>query len=269
MQVTIPDILPIRFYRYNQVPDWSTYFPNYTNTPPLTKWFPGKYPAKYYSDWLINKQISLQLWLDVEGTEDLVLYKLNSSGGYDAHATVTGTDITPTGWVSQKVNRYDYTPTATGVYYFESTTAGIRSVKFGVFSEAKHIQKLVQVSYYNSFNDFGTVFYDSTISVYTPTAYFAGITEIGSPENEISIFKTDRGNPQKRRATPVPTITLQITDIHSSDIQRVNNMFSCDNITVNGLTYQNEEGIEVESIEMSDLVNITIQLTQTNYIYSI
>lgn len=269
MQVLLPDGNPIGFYRYNQVPDWVTYWPNYRNTTHRVEYFRGIYATEYYEDFVINNEISLQFWLTLEGSEDLNLYKFNeSTESYDLHATLTPVDITPTGWVSEKVNRYDYTPSSTGVYYFESTSAGIRSHKFAVFSSLKFKKRLIKIDYSNTENDFNLVFDNSGTSVYSPTVFLTGIITPDSPGNDISAFLTDRGDIEKQRATPVPMVMLKITDVHLNEIDKVNIITSCDTLTVNGITYQNQEGAEVEAIENSDLVNIDVKLRQKNYSYA-
>lgn len=269
MQVIIPDGNPIGFYRYNQVPDWVTYWPNYRNTTHRVEYFPGMHATEYYEDFVINNEISLQLWLSLEGTENLSLYKFDeSTESYSLHATVTPVAITPTGWVSEKVNRYNYTPTSTGVYYFESTTAGIRSHKFVVYSSLKFKKRVIKIDYSNSENDFDMVFDNDGTSVYSPTVFLTGTITPDSPGNDISAFITDRGDISKQRGTPVPVVILKITDVHFNEIDKVNIIASMDTLTVNGITYQNQEGPEVEPIENSDLVNINIKLRQKNYTYS-
>ena len=102
---------------------------------------------------------------------------------------------------------------------------------------------------------------------YTGQAYFTGGLFPEAPGNEISAFTSDRGELVKLRATPQKIASLRIVDIHYSEINRINLILSCDSITINGTTYQNEEGIEIEEIPDSDLVNITAKIIQTNYNY--
>jgi hypothetical protein len=269
MECRIPDMQPVRFYKPGLTPDWSSYFPNLDNAYHREMWTPGVNETKYYTDWIINKEMSIQLRVTVEGTENLTVYQLQSDGSYSAVDTIIPTEITPVGWVSEKVNRYNYTPSSEGVYYLDSSTAGYRSDKFVVHSSLKFKKRLLQISYYNSENDYGMVFFDGETSRYTGLAYLTGGLYIDTPGNEISAFKTDRGEVDKLRATPTKTALLKIADLHYLDAMRVNMILSCDNITVNGITYQNEEPPEIDSISNTDLVNMQVKLTQTNYEYFI
>lgn len=268
MQIKYPDLQPIRFYKYGSTPNFLTRFPNMDNVYHRVNWIPGLEPAEYYTDWLINKEMSLQFRITVEGTENLLLYKFNTTTQiYDLHTTVTPTEITPTGWVSEKVNRYDYTFTTAGVYYFESVSAGWRSDKFVVHSNTKLTKRLVQIEYYNTVNDFFLIFFDGEIQRYSPKAYFTGRLLPDAPGNEISAFETDRGNVVKQRSTPQKRAVLEINDLHYAEIDRINQMMACNRITVNSTTYQTTDAPEMEKIEGTDLVNMTVKLIQTNWDY--
>ena len=268
MEIRNPDMAPIRFYKPGSTPDWLTYFPNHDNITHRERWIEGYWNTEYYSDWLINKEISFQFRITVTGTESVEVYKYNDSTGvYDLYDTIIPTDITPTGWVSEQVNRYNFTPTETGTYYFYSSSAGYTSDKFVVHQSLKLRRRLVEVVYYNSENDYGMVFFDGDTQRYTGRAYFTGALYPDTPGNEISAFVTDRGEVSKQRATPVKTAILKLIDIHYAELNRANLILSCDNITVNGITYQNENGPEYEQIEGTDLVKISVKLTQTNYEY--
>jgi hypothetical protein len=268
MQVIIPDINPIRFYRVSELIDHSSQWPSLKNFRPGTKVIEGIYPSKYFQDWVIGKQLSLQLWLTVEGSEDLTVYKFNhTTQAYDSFATITHTAITPTGWVSQKVNRYDYTFSSAGTYYIESSSAGIRTNKFVVHTDAVYRRRVVQISFTNQSNDYGTVFVDGLTNRYTGLFYSTGQFIPDSPGNEISAFATDRQNMIKLRGTPFNVYNLILTNVHISLLPLLNGIFSCDTITVNGVTCQNEEGIEFDRIGKSDIGKADIKLTETNYTY--
>ena len=257
---------PIRFYKFGSTPDYQNYFPNFDNIYPGQTWFEGNYVTKYHTDWIINKTISIQFFITVEGTEDLDLYKYNSvTDTYELLTSIEPIAITPLGWEGFKCNKYDYTPTTEGVYYFKSTSAGWISDKFAVHSLLKFRKRLVEVDYYHYENNYGLVFFDNTVPRYTPKAFFTGKLIPGS-SNEISAFE-DEYSVELLRATPRNTPTLKLTDIHISQLTRINLIFSCSNLTINGITYQNKEGIESEPGSDTDLMNITVKLTQSNYQY--
>lgn len=267
MQILVPDMQPIRFYKPLETPDWQTYFPNPDNITHREKWIGNLHPVNYYTDWLINKEISFQFQLTVPGTEDIEIYKIDSAGAYQLYDTISPVEITPSGWVSYKVNRYDFTPTEAGVYYFYSASAGYRSDKFVVVESLKFRKRLLEIVYYNTENDYGMVFFDGVTQRYTGRAYFTGVLYPETPGNKVSAFVTDRGNLSKQRSTPVKMAMLKIVDIHYAELDRVNLILSCDRLTINGITYQNDEGPESEGIDGTDLVKITVKLSQTNYNY--
>jgi hypothetical protein len=111
------------------------------------------------------------------------------------------------------------------------------------------------------------VFWDGVTQKYSGTTYFTGQLKTGKPENNISAFKSDRGVVSKLRSTPVKLAELILTDIHYSYVYNINQIFSCDYLIVNGIQYQTNEVPEVDEIEKSDLVNITINLSQVSNLY--
>lgn len=266
MQVTIPEMNAIRFYRTDQTPDWISIFPNYENIRPQVEYFSGIYAASYFSDWVVNNELSLQFRLTVSGTEDLKVFKYNN-GSYTEYATINPVNITPTGWISDQVRRYRWTPSETGVYYIESTSAAIRSVKFAVHSSLKLKKRLIQIDYKNSVNDYGMVFDNNGTPVFEGRVYLTGQTNYIDVENETSGYKSDRGDFQKLRTTPIPNMQLKIADIHMAENNKINLIFSCDLITINGLTYQSADKPEIERVENLDVNNFTVQMTRTNYNY--
>lgn len=268
MEATVKKMQPLSFYRPAQIPDWLTYWPNMDNVYHRERWINAMYPADYYLDWLINKEMSLQFRITVTGTENLSVYKYDeSTETYVFYAYITPTDITPTGWISEQINRYNWTPTETGAYYIDSSSAGIRSNKFVVYQSLKFRRRLVQVEYYNTWNDYGIVFWDGDTQRYSPTAYFTGELIPDAPGNEISAFETDRGNLLKQRSTPTENMVLRLTDIHYSELPRINLILANDRLTVNGITFQNAEAPKTSPIEGTDLFNVECPLKRTDYEY--
>jgi hypothetical protein len=268
MQVYVPILNPIRFYRYLKLPDYTTYWPNMDNVIPGTEYCLGMEPVNYYTDWVINNQINIQLRVISPGTENLLIYKMNTTtGAYALYATIIPTVITPTGWIDEKVNKYTYTFSEVGTYYFWSASAGIKSVKFVVHSDLKFKERLVKITYQNTFNDFDVVFWDSTTLKYSGLCFFTGRLMQGGPGNTISAFKSNRNNITKLRSTPFRVTLLQLVEINYAEIDRINHILSCDTLTVNGISYELEEISEAEPISGTDLFKMNIKLTQklTNY----
>jgi hypothetical protein len=231
------------------------------------KWIEGINPGSFYKDFLINKQISLQFRILDSGDESIKVYKLNSAGTYTLFTTLIAIDITPYGWISEDVNRYDFTPSLEGVYYMDFEATGFLSDKFIVNSQEIFTRKLIEIVFYNSENDYGMIFFDESTQKYTGRTYFTGQLLPGAPGNESSVFNSDRGQITKLRATPIRNAILKICDLHYTYLDNINMIFSCDNILVNGIAYQNADVMEVEDIAKSDLKNVTVKLSQVNNDY--
>lgn len=254
-----PIINPLRFYR--NLPDYSTRFPNMDNVTQRVMYIDGVHPAQWYKEWLHNKAMVLQFEATEEEDTDLTIYKYNETTGvFDEDSTATATDITPIGWTGSPMVKHSLTLTE-GTYYI-TTADGLTSDKFVVVNDARLRKKLIEIVYGNSDNDYGVIFDEQTFR-----QYFTGQLVIGNPENEISAFESDRGNLVKLQSTPKRIATLNINELHYTYTDHVNLLFSCDSITVNGVTYQNTEPPTIEPIENSDIVNVTVKLVQTSNDY--
>lgn len=256
---------PIRFYKNDNEPDFYTKFPFVDNITQRQKYNPGVYPSKFYKDFIINQEISFQLQLIDVSDETITLYKPDGTT-----SNLTPTNITPSGWTSAEVKRYDFTPTQEGVYYMIFSDPNYISDKFVVHSKLKFREQLIEIQYRNSENDYGLVFYDGSTLKFTGKTYFTGKGPIPNPGNEISAFVSDRGNLVKLRSTPTRDYILELIDIHYSYIDNINHIFSCDYLLVNGMEVQSSEVLEPERVEdRSDLYNITINISIVNNNYFI
>jgi hypothetical protein len=261
--MTVSDIIlnPIRFYR--GLPDWVNEWPNMDNVIPGESYISGVDQVNYYTDWAIDNTMSLQLFLSVTGTENLTIYKLNeTTGTFVLYDTIIPTEITPAGWVSQKVNRYDYLYDEAGVYFLYSASAGITSIKFLVSTELKYKKRLVRITYQNSFNDFDNIFFDNGTERFSGLCFFTGRLMLGGAGNEFSVFESDRHLLTKVRATPYRMGLLELEDIHYAEMDRINYILSCNTLTVNGVSYELKEMGEPEQIDKSSLYKISLKLTQ-------
>jgi hypothetical protein len=267
MEITVPDMNPLRFFKFGETPDWVTKFPNMDNVYPGKEWIAGIVNTKYINDWVLGNKISFQFAIYNNAYSELNVFKLNSLGIYEIIDIVYPIDITPIGWVSEEVYKYEYTFPSEGVYYFESISAGYRSEKIVVHSDIKLKKRLVKLQYENTINDYGMVFIDMGTPRYSGLVFLTGQLILGSPKNEISALKSDRGQLVKLRGTPIRMATLKITDIFYADIDKINLILSCDTLTINGVTYQNEETGEAEQQSQTDLFKMNVKLTQTNYNY--
>lgn len=254
-----PIINPIRFF--DTPPDYQNTWPNMDNVSQRVMNIDGLWPAQYYKEWLYGDDLYLQ-FETVDGDNTVLsVYKYNEiTEAYDLLTTVNPTMITPPGWLGDNYIKYTLS-LAIGTYYLKFAD-GYTSDTFVVTSDIQQCKRFIRVDYTNNQNDYGVIFDNFTF-----TQYFSGQLIIGAPKNEISALESDRGNITKLRSTPIRLTTLFINDIHYTLVDHVNMVFSCDQITVNGVTYQTTEPPIIEPIEGSDLVNITISLSQTNNIY--
>lgn len=265
MSIISADMNPIRFYNQANEPDFNNIFPNNENILLRQKWIEGIYPVSFYKDHIINKELSMQF--QISGLSDLSMSIYAPSGTI---ININPIDITPTGWVLNNVYKYTFIPDEEGVYYclFNGDT-DILSDKFIVNSIEKFRRRLIKIEFYNSKNDYGMVFWDDVTQKYSGLTYFTGQLKTGKIKNDISAFESDRGVVEKLRSTPVKLAELKLTDIHYSYVYNINQIFSCDNLTINNIQYQTQDVPEVEEIEKSDLVNITINLSQISNLFYI
>jgi hypothetical protein len=260
---------PIRFYDSAGVPNYSSSFPAIDNITQRTEWIPGIHPTNWYKEWRTG--VAMYLQFEIEGTEstNLEIYKYDESTGSFAElgtgSPLSGVDISPGGWATAHIYQYTFTPSSDGTYYLKFEGDTVTSDKFIVTSDSILIKQLVKIKYLNSENDFNCIFSGGEYF----NQFLTGFISLGEPQNEISAFQSDRGNLELLQATPVRVANLIINDLHYTYVDHINLIFSCDTITVNGVTYQNSEPPTIEKIGDSDLVNVTVKLLQTNneYLY--
>ena len=174
----------------------------------------------------------------------------------EAQTAIDATEITPSGWVSGKVFKHSISLTK-GVWYF-TTDNGYTSDTIFVTDKIKNI---VEISYFNSQNDFDTVFYSGTTKVFSPVNYFSGSFVEGIPMVEYGTYKSDYNIEQKTRATSVREYVVNLFAVHKTLISSVIDMFNCDNLTINGVECSNAVPT-IENIEGVDCVNIMAKLSQ-------
>jgi hypothetical protein len=269
-----PDINPIRFRKTTDEPDYFNRFPTIYNIQQRVQYQDGIWKTFFYKDWIKDKAINIQFEISGITNQDIIVYKWNETTMiFDSYTTLTKTDITPTTWVGNLINKYSFTPTVAGVYYMNFTEPGYDSDIFVVHDELKFKRKLIEIDYYNSENDFGMVFYSDagdpgnfTLQFQAKTFFTGTLTE-GESSSEIDVFKKDRGGIVKQRSTPVKTSLLNLYDIHYTYWYNIQGIFSIDNLTINGIRFENFEPPGKELIENSDLRNISVNLQEfaTNY----
>lgn len=260
MAIAALDINPLRFFNNENTIDWDDTFPNEHNIQHRVEYFKGEYPQNYYNVHLIDNDIILEF--RITGVANITMTANLPNG---STASITPTNISPSGWTEAPAWRYVYTPASEGIYYFE--LENFISDKIYVVNRTKFRKELIRISYYNSFNDFETVFYTGTTLSFNPVMFVSGVLKSGIPTNEKSTFTTDKGEITTRRSIPVPTARL-IFETHRTMLQNINMVFSCDRININGVTYQPLDELDYTEIEQEDMFLVTVNLSETNYDYS-
>ncbi len=263
MALHLPDMNPLRFRETSNDPDYSTLWPNYRNITQRVNNIPGMYATQFFKDHIVNRTITIQFEETTSYDHNITVYKYNTAVEvYQYYSTIYGTDITPSGWISGDIYSYEFTPTESGVYYILYESGGVQSDEFVVHSDILLKKYLVEISFYNTINDYGMIFYDDAVSKYTGLTFFTGILQNYDPRNETSAYTNDRGGEEILKSTPMHAATLTLTNIHHSYIENINLIFSCDRIEVNGIDYSRSDPLDIEPLEKSDLVNIKIKLVK-------
>lgn len=269
MAIRIPDMNPLRFFDPNEEPDFYTKFPNGYNQQQRVDYYPGINATKFFRDHVINQQLSLQFGMYTPLNQVINVYKMDNNNVFQQVAVIQKTDITPDGYVSESIYRYNWTPSAEGVYYMEIPVEGVQSDILLVHNRLKYRKRLVEIQFFNTYNDFGMIFFNNETQVYTGKIYLEGNTRSGEPAAEISGYPSDRGSFIKTRATPVETLFVNLLKVHYDTYQKcLNKIFSCNRIKINGIYYQNEEGLSRNLISNSDLANYSLNLTELDVTYS-
>jgi len=254
-----PILNPIRFF--DTQPDYQNTWPNIDNITQRIQNIDGVWPSPYYKEWLSGKDLILQFETIEGDSTGLKVYKYNEvTESYDLNSTINPAIITPAGWQGNNFLKYTLSLTI-GTYYLQFTD-GYTSDTFVVTDDIQQRKRFIEIKCSNSQNDYGCIFDNFTF-----TQYLSGQLLISAPKNDISALESDRGNITKLRSTPIRLTSLQINDIHYTLVDHVNMIFACDQLTVNGVTYQTTEPPTIEPIDGSDLVNIVVSLSQTNNNY--
>src|SRR5512145_3122815 len=88
---------PIRFYE--NLPDYSTVFPNMNNITQRVMYIDGMHPGQYYKECLYGKSLILQFEHESSDNTDLTIYKYNQlTETFVSSSASTGLNITPAGW---------------------------------------------------------------------------------------------------------------------------------------------------------------------------
>lgn len=269
MAVRNPILNPMRFYKSTLLPNYSDRWPNMDNVSAFIEWQKGVYASQFYRDFVLNEEMTLQFQFDSAITNpNINVYIFNTiTKAFDLLETLVPVDISPVGWVDIPVYNYSFTPTVTGIFYFDFGDADLISDRFIVHNEPKYLKQLFKVLYSHYENRYGIVYLDGSSPVFEGKAYFQGRLIVGEPANEISEYTDDPGEVELLQATPQRTTNLQLFTLHYAYVDLINHIFSNSEIYINGIQYQNNEAPKLEYIENSDLVNMEVKLFQKSNDY--
>ncbi len=269
MAIQNPILNPIRFYDPTQLPNYADRWPNMDNIDFYVEYQKGIYASQFYQDFRLNEEMTIQFRYDSSVTNtEIYVYKMNlEDGTFSIVATLTPVSVSPSGWTLTPVYNYYWTPSESGVYYFDFDDADYRSGRFIVHSDEKFLKRLVEVKYWHYENKYGMVYYTDDLQTFTGVSYFQGRLAAGEPTNEISEYTDDPGEVQLLSATPQRSTVLELFQLHYTYIDNINLIFSGSEIFINGIQYQNIEAPTIERIPNSDLVNVIVNLFQKNNDY--
>ncbi len=253
-----PIINPIRFYNPLNTPDYLTKFPNIDNIYNGAGWVYGINFCPNYARFHTGR-INLQFSVGMGESLDFELYKLIDNE-WVLSDTITATDITPIGWIGDAIILLNVN-IADGTYFLNAPNL-LRSDIFVITTDARTLKDFVKIYYRNSENDFGCIFGSNSF-----TSYFMGSLLPGTSTLDIESYEDDRGEPVKLKATPQRTATLNLKGVHYTYADYFVHLFSCDDITINGVDYENTEAPAFDPIQGSDLGSISIKLIQKSNDY--
>lgn len=174
---------------------------------------------------------------------------------YVNDTSLTPSNITPAGWSGEGTYVYQvsYTPASTGYIQFLIQEGGFfyESEKLNIVDSNDGILK---IEYKNSENDYGYV------GTSTLTSYQWGEMADAQPENEVDSFQNDRGNQTILRATPIEAYQATFYYCDLDTVNRLNMIFSCDDVKVNDFPCEVNEVINPERFDTSDMFTVTITL---------
>lgn len=251
---------PLKFYDPVYLPDYLTIFPNMDNT---TFGNAYTYGQHYSPDFIRLHTGEIYLQFETELAENLQLnvYKQNEETKvFDWSSVVLGSDVSPSGWTGKSI--YKFTLNLADGFYYVSFSNGYRSDYFQVTTDDEVLEDYIKITYANSDNDYGCIFGDNSFTI-----YLKGQLLMGVPQNEISSFESDTGEPVKLRSTPQRVATLILKGVHYSYVDMVNLIFALDTITVNGIGYENAEAPSWEPVDGGDLGSMTVKLIQKDNDY--
>jgi hypothetical protein len=230
----------------------------------ISKDFGQRYYGVDYPDvcmkWATNDLMWIQMFSDITNPN----ITLNGQ-------SVAPIDITPVGWQGfdgqgngAYVLLFGYQPTVDqevfqfkaddGTYFFESE-------QVMAFDET---DDLIKIEYQNSVNKLG---YINNGTMTYLTTYIYGEDANPQPENSIVAYDDDDGELTKLQSTPTEGYLLTAYYVNIAGVNRLNMIFSCDDILINGESFQTNETPTPERIENSDLSNVTVRTQRTNNYY--
>lgn len=225
--------------------------------------YDGVYPVNFMPKFPPNVTIQFQFTTSSDIGETSA-YLVDSDGNSTA---ITLTDITPAGWVGDDVLKGSFVASE-GCYHVMIVEDIFEDIAISdTFEVSLLTNKDLDITYQNSENDYGMVFFDGATEKFKGNIYVEGQLAELVPNNEISSYTADRGEVVKLRSTPVVEYNMKIFNINLAYLKMLSTVFSCDTITVNGVGFENSDGISSELIEDTDLANATIKLTQKDYNY--
>lgn len=259
-----PQINPIRFRVKGWFDDFETKQITVDQYAIGATVYTGVHPINYVPKFPRYTAVPFQVTTNVD-IGDMSASLVDSDGN---KTTILLTDITPTTWSGDSIYKGNIYVTSDGSYSVEIVDDIYEET---AYSDTFQIGSLnnddIEIKYYNSENDFNTIFYDGTSLNFQSSVYLQGQMIDVDLSQDISSYETDRGEIQKLRSTPVVNYDLKLYNINIAYSKMVNLIFSCDNLEINGIEFDNSEAPSVERIEDSDLCNITVKVRQKNYDY--
>jgi hypothetical protein len=263
--IIFPVINPATFYQLRNW-DFNSSFPSEENLPScISDYNVGK--VLYIQPWARGTQLQIQILQD--RLDNVNVYAIVEGN----RVPLAGVDVTPVNWAGDGNYAvvYNYTPGIKGYMHFlveeEVLTGKIekhRSHPLDIRDKLKECKKVV---YHKRDNTLNAVFVRDNVRVFAPVIFLEATAVKPLIGGSYSTSKSPYGVIRMLRGTPSSGKLYEIHNIPLAVVEKIATIFTCEDITINGIYYQSEQPPEVNHISGSNASTVTVEIFKTRWNY--